>query len=236
MKAPARDPSNFGIAHRAKSALFMPEEAKGTSTPKRVQHVISFAFLEVGFKRRIVWVSFASDFDVSLNGYATREQQPHLNWLPLPIPCFSKEEPVTAPMPLKVFLFEPARVFIRVSSSGPLPQTIEDCVINAIERAFAHRVPMIVCPTSYLGVEFLNQVGGRHSKRGFDRSSDPIQKGFNIFPGWLDEQFPVGVSAHVLSKEVEAFRHVRDDRLRRRELKPAFLQKLLDEGFYLSFQ
>ncbi len=236
MKAPARDPSDFCIAHRAKSALFMPEEAKGTSTPKRVLHVISFAFLEVGFIRRIVWVSFASDFDVSFNGYATREQQPHLSWLPLLIPCFPEEEPVTAPMPLKVFLFEPARVFIRVSSSGPLPQTIEDCVINAIERAFAHRVPMIVCPTSYLGVEFLNQVGGRHSKRGFDRSSDPIQEGLNIFPGWLDEQFPVGVSAHVLSKEVKAIRHVRDDRLRRRELKPAFLQELLDEGFDLSFQ
>ena len=44
------------------------------------------------------------------------------------------------------------------------------------------------------------------------------------------------LSAHVLSKEVEAIRHVRDDRLRRRELKPAFLQELLDEGFDLFFQ
>jgi len=126
VKAPARDPSDFCIAHRAKSALFMPEEAKGTSTPKRVQHMIFFAFLEVGFIRRIVRFSFASDFDVSFNGYATREQQPHLSWLPLLIPCFPEEEPVTATMPLKVFLFEPARVFFRVSSSGPLPQLIED--------------------------------------------------------------------------------------------------------------
>jgi hypothetical protein len=59
-------------------------------------------------------------------------------------------------MPLKVFLFEPARVFIRVSPSGPLLQTIEDCVIHAIEYAFTHRLPMEVRPTSYLGVEFLN--------------------------------------------------------------------------------
>ena len=126
VKAPARDPSDFCIARRAKSALFMPEEAKGTSALKRVQHVICFAFLEVGFIRWIIRVRFASDFDVSFDGYATREQQPHLSWLPLLIPCFPEEEPVTAPMPLKVFLFEPAPVFAGVSSSGPLPQLIED--------------------------------------------------------------------------------------------------------------
>ena len=185
VQAPTRDPSDFCIAHRAKSALFIPEVAKSMSTPKRVQHVISFAFLEVSFIRRIVRVSFASDFYVSFNGDATREQQPHFNWLPLLITCFPEEEPVTASMPLKVFLFEPSRVFIRVSSSGPLPQTIEDCVIYAIEHAFTRHVPMIICPTSYFGVEFLNQIGGRHSKRGFDRSSDTIQEGLNVFLGWF---------------------------------------------------
>ena len=236
VKAPTRDPSDFCIAHRAKSALFRPEVAKSLSTAKRVQHVISFAFLEVGFIRRIVWVSFASDFYVSFNGDATREQQPHFKWLPLLITCFPEEEPVTAPMPLKVFLFEPSRAFIRVSSSGPLPQTVEDCVIYAIEHAFTRHVPMIICPTSYFGVEFLNQIGGRHSKRGFDRSSDTIQEGLNVFLGWFDEQFPIGVSAHVLSEEVETVHHVRDDRLRRRKFKPAFVQKLLDERFDFSFQ
>ena len=126
VEAPARDPSDFCVAHSAKSALFMPEEAKGTSTLKRVQHMICFAFLEVSFIRWIVRVSFASDFNVSFNGYATRKQQPHLSWLPLLIPCFPEEEPVSAQMPLKVFLFEPVRAFIRVSSPGPLPQLIED--------------------------------------------------------------------------------------------------------------
>jgi len=126
VKAPARDPSDFGSAHRAKSALFIPEEAKGTSPLKRVQHVICFAFLEVGFIRWIVRVGFASDFDVSFDGYATREQQPHCSWLPLLVPRFPEKEPVTAQTPFKVFLFEPARAFIRVSSAGPLPQLIED--------------------------------------------------------------------------------------------------------------
>ena len=231
VKAPARDAGDFRIAHRAESALFMPEIAKCMSTPKRVQHVISFAFLEVGFIRGIVRVSFASDLDVSFNGDATREQQPHLSWLPLLITCFPEEAPVTASMPLKVFVFEPARVFFRVSSSGPLPQTIEDCVIHAMERAFARRMPVIVCPTSDLGVEFLDQIGGRHAKQSFDCPSDPVQKSLDIFLGRPDEQFPIRVSAHVLSEEIEAIRHVCDDRLRRGEFKPSFLQKLLNERF-----
>jgi hypothetical protein len=236
VQAPTCDPGDSCIAHRAESVLFMPEVAKSMSTPKRVQHVLFFAFLEVDFVCRIVWVSLASDFDVSFNGYATREQQPYLIELPLLITCFPKEEPVTAPMPLKIFLFEPAWVFFRVSSSGPLPQTIEDCVINAIERAFARRVPMIVCPTPYFGVEFPDQIGGRHSKHGFDRSPDPIQEGLDVFLGWLSEQFPIGISAHILSEEIEAIRHMRDERLRRREFQPSFAQKLLDERFDPSFQ
>ena len=48
VKAPARDPSDFRIAHSAESALFMPEKAKRASTPKRFLHMGSFAFLEVG--------------------------------------------------------------------------------------------------------------------------------------------------------------------------------------------
>ena len=51
-----------------------------------------------------------------------------------------------------------------------------------------------------------------------------------------DEQFPVGISAHVLSEEIKAVFHVRDDCLRRREFKTSFLQELLDEGFDLSCQ
>ena len=236
VKAPTRDPGDSDLTYRAESALFMPEVAKSMSTPKRVPHVICFAFLEVSFIGRIVRVSLASDFDVSLNGDATREQQPHLMGLPLLITGFPEEVPVTAPMPLKIFQFEPARVFLRVSSSGPLPQTIEDCVINAMERAFARRVPMIICPTPYFGVEFLNQIGGRHSKRGFNRSSDSIQECLDVFLGWLDEQFPIGVSAHVLSEEIEALRHLRDKRLRRREFKPSFIEKLLHERFDSSLQ
>ncbi len=109
-------------------------------------------------------------------------------------------------------------------------------VIDASERAFAHLVPVIVRPTADHWVESSNQIGGRHATRGFDDLSDAIQKGFNTLLGRLDEQFPVGVSAHVLSEEIKALLHVRDDRLCRRKFKPSFLQKVLDEGFDISFQ
>ena len=66
--------------------------------------------------------------------------------------------------------------------------------------------------------------------------ADAIQEGFNILLGRLDEQFPIGIPAHVLSEEIKAFLHVRDDRLRRREFKTSFLQKMLDEGLDFSFQ
>jgi hypothetical protein len=109
-------------------------------------------------------------------------------------------------------------------------------VIDASERAFAHHVPMIVGPTANLRVELIDQVGGRHAMCSFDSSSDAIQEGFNILLGRLDEQFPVRISAHILSEEIKAVLHVRNDGLLRREFKTSFLQKMLDQGLDFSFQ
>jgi hypothetical protein len=109
-------------------------------------------------------------------------------------------------------------------------------VINAMERAFAHGMPMIVSPTPYSGVKFLNQVGSSYAERSFYRSSDSSQEDLDAFLGWFNEQFPIGISAHVLSEKVKAACHVRDDRLRGREFKPSFLQKPRDEWPDLSFQ
>ena len=95
---------------------------------------------------------------------------------------------------------------------------------------------MIVGPTANLWVELIDQVGGRHAMRSFDGSSDASQQGFDILLGRLDEQFPVRISAHVLSEEIKAVLHVRNDCLCRRELQASFLQELLDEGLVFSFQ
>ena len=109
-------------------------------------------------------------------------------------------------------------------------------MINASERAFTHHMPMIVRPTANLGVELSDQIGGRHAMCVFDDSSDAVQEGPNILLGRLDEQFPVGISAHVLSEEIKAVLHVRNDCLRRREFKTSFSQELLDQGLDFSFQ
>ena len=143
---------------------------------------------------------------------------------------FPDEEPIPVPTPLKVFFFDPARVFVSVPSSCPFPQTREDSVIHGGERLFAYHVPMIISPTSYLGVEFLDQSGGRRSQRSFDCPSDAFQEGLDVRLGRFNEQFPVRVSAHVLSKKIKALFHVRDDCLRGRKLKSSLSQKLLDEG------
>src|SRR6267142_4376373 len=229
MKAPARDPSDFCIALCAESTLFIPEVAKSTGTPKRVQHVSPFAFFEVGFIGWIVRVSFAFDLDVSFDGSALGVVQPDFIWPSFVIAGFTEEGPIAVPTPFKVFRFAPARGLVRVPLSCPSPQTREDGVIDASEDAFTHRVPMIVRPTANLWVELIDQIGGRHAMGIFDGPSDAIQEGSNILLGRFDEQFPVRISAHVLSEEIKAVLHVRNDGLRRREFKTSFLQELFDQ-------
>jgi hypothetical protein len=74
VNAPARDPSDRGVAHGAEPALERPEKAKSPRTPKRFRHMVSFAFFEVGLMGRIVGISGALDLDVPLNRRATGEQ------------------------------------------------------------------------------------------------------------------------------------------------------------------
>src|SRR5919109_5651885 len=45
MKAPSRDPGDLCTTHGAEPTLELPEKAKCSSTPKRVRHMIPFAFL-----------------------------------------------------------------------------------------------------------------------------------------------------------------------------------------------
>ena len=102
VKAPARDPNDFCIAHSAEPTLFIPEKAKRASTPKRILHMSFFAFFEVGLKGRVVGVRVRFDFNVSLDGYATGGPQPNLNRLALVIARFTEEGPVTTTTRRKV--------------------------------------------------------------------------------------------------------------------------------------
>ena len=121
-------------------------------------------------------------------------------------------------------------------SSGPLPQTCEDGVVHAMKNVFTHHVPVIVGPAPYFGVKPINQNSGRHTQSCFDRLPDAVQEGLDVLLGRLDEQFPIGILAHILAEKIKALLHMRDDRLRGRKLQTSFLQKLLDEGFDFSFQ
>ena len=48
VKTPPGETGDFGVAHRAEAALFSPEKAKKTGAPKRVPHMVPFAFLPSG--------------------------------------------------------------------------------------------------------------------------------------------------------------------------------------------
>ena len=213
VKAPACNPGDLGIANSAEAALFHPQKAKIFGAPERVQHVRTFPLFEIGFIRRVVRVGFAFDFNVSFSRCAAGVVQPSLAWLPLVIILFPEETPVASPIAPIVFLFEPGRGLFRVSSPCPPPQTMEDRMISRCKDTFADHVPMVVGPTPNFGVELIDQIGSRQAKPGFNRSSDAVQEGFDILLGRLDAQFPVRVAAHVLSEEIKAFLHVRNDGL-----------------------
>jgi hypothetical protein len=91
MKAPSGDPSDFGVAHRAESVLFIPEIAKSASTPKCIQHMGTFSIFEVGFIRGIVRVGFAFNLDVSFDGSAFGVVQPDFIWPSFVIAGFTVE-------------------------------------------------------------------------------------------------------------------------------------------------
>jgi hypothetical protein len=87
------------MAHSADPALFMPEEAKRTSTPKRFLHMGCFALFEVSLKGGVVGVRVTFDFNVSLDGCATGMAQPNWTGLPLVIARFNAEACRKRPQP-----------------------------------------------------------------------------------------------------------------------------------------
>ena len=184
----------------------------------------------------IVRVGFAFDFNVSLNGCAASEQQPRFVWYAFFVARLSEEPPVVMPLSLKIFLLEPDSGLSLVPSSYPLPQTNEDGIVDAFENALTHDVPVIIGPTPYFGVQPINQLGSRQTHASFNYLPDAVQEDFHILLGRLDEQLPIGIPAHILSEEIKALLHVRDDCLLGRKLKPSWSQKLLDEGLDFSFQ
>jgi hypothetical protein len=109
-----------------------------------------------------------------------RSSRTFVRRLALVVTRFPEEDAISTSVLLKVFPLEPAGRFFRVSSPGPSPQTNEDGATNARKDALAHHVPVIIGPTSYFEVEPTDQIGGGHAQRGFDISTDNIQKGVGL--------------------------------------------------------
>ena len=121
MQTPARNPGDSDVTNRAETALFPPEKAKDTGTPKRFSHVSFFAFLEVGLIGGVVGIRVSLYFDMSLDGCAVGAKKSDVPALPSVIQHFTEKGPIMAVVVSKVFLFAPARSLSWVPSSRPSP-------------------------------------------------------------------------------------------------------------------
>src|SRR4030095_7802847 len=112
--------------------------------------------------------------------------------VPLVIVPFPDEGPIPVPKPFKVFFFDPARVFVSVPSSCPSPQTREDSVIHAGERAFAHHVPMIISQPRILGLSSSIRAAAEEPSAAFIVLRTPSRKVLTFFLEGLMSSFPFG--------------------------------------------
>jgi len=81
------------------------------------------------------------------------------------------------------------------------------------------------------------QIAADMPSAAFDGLPDAVQEGLTFFLEGLMSGFPVGISAHVLCEKIKAMFHVRNDCSSwERVSRPRCFQKLLNEGFDLSFQ
>ena len=121
VQAPTRSSGDLDITNRAETALFIPEKAKDTGTPKRFSHVSFFAFFEVGLIGGVVGIRVSLYFGMTLDECAAGAQQPDLSWLSIVIQHFAEERPIQSVVLSEVFLFTPAGGLPLVPSSCPSP-------------------------------------------------------------------------------------------------------------------
>ena len=110
---------------------------------------------------------------------------------------FTKEHPVTVPNTLEVFLLDPTVTFLGVPSSCPLPESVEDRMIDFGKSALANHMPMIARPSPNNGGQLRNEQACRCLSIGLDDCSDLGQKAFDVLLGRCYQQFSV-VLADVL--------------------------------------
>ena len=131
-------------------------------------------------------------------------EKPYIVLAPVLKFSHSEEAPSTTAAPCKILPHDPAFPLAGMSLQCPLPQRLEDGVINTAEDAFALYMAVVQGPTAYDAVEFCDQLPRRSRLRSSDDFTDFIQKSPDILAGRFDQQLAIAVPPQVLSEEVQA--------------------------------
>jgi hypothetical protein len=135
---------------------------------------------------------------MSSDGHITRLDEPP--FLPIVLP---EEHPMSVTNGLEVFLSDPLFTFLGMSSGGPTPEGLEDCMVDGGKKAFTDDMAMVLCPSPDDRIELSDELPRRNLRLVSDKGSHLIQEPLAVLLGRFDEQFLV-VFADILTKKVKS--------------------------------
>ena len=112
----------------------------------------------------------------------------------------------------KIFLFPPTAGFLRMLSVCPLPQRLEDVVVDVAKRLPGLDVSVEVTPTPNTGVNAIDHLVCPCTNKAFSINPDLLQQSVDTLFGWLNDQLSSKLTKS-LPKEVKAFSDIDDLRL-----------------------
>ena len=89
---------------------------------------------------------------------------------------FAAKHPMLSSDGMEVFVFDPSFGFLRVSSFGPLPQSVKDGVIHFHKSPLTGYMPVVVGPPPDNRVELHDQMSGCSLCVGFYDDTDFVQE------------------------------------------------------------
>ena len=114
-----------------------------------LQVILHLAFdpvFKVHFPLGVVRIGFSLDFDVASDRGVSRWKQVHHFLFSLAVFDNPAEDPVALADGLEVFLLDPVRPFIRMSSFSPVPERFVGGAVRVGVSPFAAYVTMVVGP------------------------------------------------------------------------------------------
>jgi len=235
MGMPSGHPCDRVPAFRAKSALPKPETKQLLLSFRASDHLHVKPTLKVRFPLRVVGVGGPHDLEMPDDRDGRGKEEPKDPRVTTLIRALVVEDPSPAVQVFEVLTVDPPGRLGSVSPTSPLPQAVEDGLVDFRERGLRGAVPVIVCPSPDNGVEHPYQVSGTHLFMGLDDSSDFSQECFNIPFGRPGKELAV-VLAYVPSEEIKSLFDVRNPGLLQGEFQTPRLKELNDERFDFIFQ